>query len=368
MGPKSKSAAANPFRHVLDPIEARLDALDAAIRDIHPDYSNRILDRMTELEETCREHAHRVMRCIDNQKKDLVESADRVSNHVEIAVCDLERRTAKAIERFEEVTQRHQTDAKALRCELGELKTIIDSSSEHLAKEREQCERILEDARQILSGLEDKVEVPENIEYRNIAKERLHCEQVLADARHLLSNMNINHRMPVSQHSEVETDDFRAAQRILMSQARFATSDVMAHVIRRAQSTAASRSPSRRASRETSPARSVISDHAADMNYSAGAVRGRVASCHFAERSYRGRSSHTEFFDSAPTNVMSVAHTQYDNTDTVSQPTLMMGIRYTPEGLHLPPVIPSVQATGSVMSVHEHCFNPQQEPSDSLGH
>ena len=146
MGTKSKSAAANPFRQVLEPFEARLDALDAAIREIHPDYSNRILDRMTYLEERCREHAHRVMRCIDNQKKDLIESADKVSNHVEHAVCDLERRTSTAIERFEEVTHRHQTDAKALRCELDELKAIIDSSSEHLAEERQNCEELLEDA------------------------------------------------------------------------------------------------------------------------------------------------------------------------------------------------------------------------------
>ena len=335
MGPKIKSAAANPLRHVLEPIEARLDALDAAIREIHPDYSNRILDRMTYLEELCREHAHRVMKCIDNQKKDLIDSANNVSNHVVHAVSDLERRTSAAIERFEEVTHRHQTDAKALRCELGELKEIIDSSSEHLAEERQKCQQLLEDARQLLSTLEDNVK----------------------DARHLLSDLNNNCQLSESRNSEVGTnDDFRIVQRNLMSQARVATS--MAHVIRRAQSAAASRSPSRGASRETSPARSVLSDNAAsDIAYAAGGIRRRVSCGHLSGQNCRGRSIDSSFLHAASMSVIPAEQHQFDHAGAVLHP-------LKPQCLQLPPVIPSFQAGGVVACMPEQRVHSEEARND----
>jgi hypothetical protein len=139
MPAKSKSAAAdgNPFRRVLAPIEERLDALDAAIRDIHPFYSQRALDRMAYLEEHCREHANRVLGVVFNQKADLVLQVEKANE----AVCDLERKTSNAIKLLEEATQRHQADAKVVRCELGQLKAIIDSQSERLVEERRQSLR-----------------------------------------------------------------------------------------------------------------------------------------------------------------------------------------------------------------------------------
>ena len=172
--------------------------------------------------------------------------------------------------------------------------------------------------------------------------------------------------MPESQHSEVGTDDFRTAQRILMYQARFATSDVMAHVIRRAPSTAASRSPSRRASRATSPARSVSSDHAADMKYTAGGVRGHVSTGNLAGRSCRGSSSDSSVLESAPITVMPVAHPQLDNAGTILNPTSFMGVPLTAEGLQLPPFLPAMQATGLVMGLPQQPVYPEEEPNDSL--
>ena len=350
MAPKSKSAASNPFRSVLDPIEARIDALDRAIREVHPDYSARILDRMTELEALCREHAHRVMRCIDNQKKDLMQSADKVFNFVDHALCDLEKRTATAIERFEEITQRHQTDAKALRRELGELKEIIDSSSACLAEERKNCEQLLEDARQLLSTMEDSVVTHESSQRISCAKERLQCEQLLKDARLVLSDLNSNCPLSAHRNTELGTNDFLIAQRKLISEARDATSDGIAHVIRRAQSAAASRSPSRRASRETSPARSVVSDKtASDTAFAASGVRCRVSRGNLSGHHCRGRSSDSSFRHAAPMSVIPDAQPHFDNVG---------GGEYTQPCLQLPPVIPSVPVGGLVVCVTQQAVHP----------
>ena len=76
MPPKSK-AKVNPFQRVLGPIEDRLDVLDAAIRELHPEYSTRILDRMAYLEDLCREHVNRVLGMINNNKPELVANVDK---------------------------------------------------------------------------------------------------------------------------------------------------------------------------------------------------------------------------------------------------------------------------------------------------
>ena len=314
MGPKSKSAAANPFRLIIEPFEARLDALDAAVREIHPQYSDRILDRMSELEGTCRDHANRVMMCIDNQKKDMIAAANNVSKHVEHAVSDLEKRTAAAIERFHEVAHRHQTDAKALRCELGGLKELLDASSVNIAEERQNCQQLLEDARQLLSTLEENVK----------------------DARHLLSDVSKTRQLIESETSEVgTTHDFRITQMKLMSEARTAPS--MAGVIRKAQSAAASRSPSKGVSREPSPARSGLSDNAAsDLSYAGGRVRRRVSCGHLSEQTRRGRSIDVSSLHAAPMSLILPEQPQVDHGGATSNP-------FMPQRLHLPPVLPSVQ-------------------------
>ena len=57
----------NPLRRALRPVHERLDALEAAIGDINPDYANRTLDYMRELEATTRSHANKVLDCLHNQ-------------------------------------------------------------------------------------------------------------------------------------------------------------------------------------------------------------------------------------------------------------------------------------------------------------
>ena len=156
MPPKSRGKV-NPFQRVLGPIEERLDFLDAAIRELHPEYSSRILDRMAYLEDLCRQHVNRVLGVINNKKAELVAKVDKVTKGLSFVVDVLEGKTAKSIKSMEDATQRHHADAKAVRRELGELKSIIDAQSERLVQERRACERLLEDTRELASSLEDDV-------------------------------------------------------------------------------------------------------------------------------------------------------------------------------------------------------------------
>ena len=156
MPPRSRGKV-NPFQRVLGPIEERLDFLDAAIRELHPEYSSRILDRMAYLEDLCRQHVHRVLGVINNKKAELVAKVDKVTTGLSVVVDVLEGKTAKSIKSMEDATQRHHADAKAVRRELGELKSIIDAQSERLVQERRACERLLEDTRELVSSLEDDV-------------------------------------------------------------------------------------------------------------------------------------------------------------------------------------------------------------------
>ena len=66
-----------------------MDALDAGLRDVHPDHSRRILDRMAELEQTCRSHVNMVLKVVDNQRQALqtmVTRAERRGDVICLAV------------------------------------------------------------------------------------------------------------------------------------------------------------------------------------------------------------------------------------------------------------------------------------------
>ena len=111
------------------------------------------------MEEHCREQVERIVQVMKHQKAALVEHVNKVCEDLTAFVEDLEGRTAQSIRSMEHATQRHHADAKALRRELGALESIIDTQSEQLVKERRCCEQLLDDARQLVSGLEDKVMV-----------------------------------------------------------------------------------------------------------------------------------------------------------------------------------------------------------------
>ena len=238
MAPKNTSES-NPFRRALAPIEARLHALETSIGGLHPDYKDRILNKMTRIEEHCREQIERIVQVMKHQKTALVEHVSKVSEDLTMFVEGLEDRTAQAIRNMEHATQRHHADAKALRRELGALESVIDTQSAQLVKERHCCERLLNDARQLVSDMEDKV----------ITHQKAHTD---TDAGKDVVGHTWHHEQP---------EDFRTAQEALMRAALKADSEAeTSTVIQRAQKTAASRSPSRRPSRASSPACSVISE------------------------------------------------------------------------------------------------------------
>ena len=236
MAPKSTSES-NPFRRALAPIEARLHALETSIGGLHPDYKARILNRMTRIEEHCHEHIERIVQVMKQQKAALVEHVSKVTEDLTVFVADLEDKTAQAIRSMEHATQRHHADAKALRRELGALESVIDTQSAQLVKERRCCEQLLADARQLVSDLEDKAIIHQNVHTGTGAGKDV-----------------VGH----TWHQE-QPEDFRTAQEALIRDAQREDSKTST-LIKRAQKTAASRSPSRRPSRASSPACSVISE------------------------------------------------------------------------------------------------------------
>ena len=144
MGHTGKGKGASALQGLLLPIHQRLDALDAAIRDVHPDYRARVLDRMVEIEECCRNHANKVFEIANNQKVALgtvVHKATQAQTQVEFA-----------IERLASATSRHQEEAKALRSELGALKELVDEQSKRLEEERLQCESALDSFKELLAN------------------------------------------------------------------------------------------------------------------------------------------------------------------------------------------------------------------------
>ena len=143
MGRGGTGRGASALQGLLLPIHQRLDALDAAIRDVHPDYSTRVLDRMVEIEECCRNHANKVFEVANNQKVALgtvVHKATQAQAQVELA-----------IERMASATSRHQEEAKSLRSELGALRELVDEQSKRLEEERLQCESALERFKELLA-------------------------------------------------------------------------------------------------------------------------------------------------------------------------------------------------------------------------
>ena len=153
--------------------------------------------------------------------------------------------------------------------------------------------------------------------------------------------------------NQAQPEEVHVAQRALMVQARRATSeDERSTITRRAQRTAASRSPSRRRSRATSPARSVASEH--DVPYQCGGAWGHGSSSMSYPGCYPDSSGMAGVVNVMPAMAMPMTHDQF-------QPELM-------GGLQLPPVIPAVQA--SIVSTGEPAglpFGGAQSGAQSSG-
>jgi hypothetical protein len=134
----------NPMRRLVQPIEERMDALDAAIRDIHPDYAERVLSRMAELESTTRQHANKVFQVLHNQ-----------TTAMEASVAKAETAAHRVSSHLQQAAERHHREAAALRAELGELKKLLDEQSAECQKHSEACRAALESMKTLSAEMDD---------------------------------------------------------------------------------------------------------------------------------------------------------------------------------------------------------------------
>ena len=205
-----------------------MEVVDSAVSDVHPETDGVRLDRMTELEELCRSHSNNVMKVMDNQRQAVdaaVESAQR-------KVTGLEDRVARCTDTLESASERHRADGQALRIDLHNLKDLIDKSHEKIVEERGQCRRLLEEARQVLSDAEDRVQ-----------PELQSLQQPVA----ALDPLGLHGVQPQvePQHQHRGRSHFRSAQRRLESMARSSSGsrESMRSILAQAQVTARARSP-----------------------------------------------------------------------------------------------------------------------------
>ena len=158
----------------LQDLEARIEALDIAVQEVHPQYANRILDRMVEIEKHARRQANQVFQILEAQRKELKIAYDVGEN---------------SIKRLNEAAERHQNEAGALRKELWVLKEGIDrqhyESTENLQRMKAMAKQAIQDIDQQKSLLE----AAEAAEQRLIKVETMlqHAEKALRKFKNLES-------------------------------------------------------------------------------------------------------------------------------------------------------------------------------------
>ena len=116
-----KGAGANIAQRLRD-IEERLDSLHCAIRELHPEFSRRIVARLEELEVTCRGHANAVFQVLASQRA-----------AVEAVVSKASTAADEACARLAAAADRHQQQGAELRREMVPLKELIEERSAQCA-------------------------------------------------------------------------------------------------------------------------------------------------------------------------------------------------------------------------------------------
>ena len=118
-------------------LELRIESLDVAVREIHPDYVPGIIARTTELENLCREHVNSTCRVLENQRRG-----------VETVVKEAEARAESAVASLMKAANRHHEEAHNLRAELVPFKEMVDKQSQesesNLAKMKDLFEHSIE--------------------------------------------------------------------------------------------------------------------------------------------------------------------------------------------------------------------------------
>ena len=100
-------------------LELRIESLDVAVREIHPDYVPGIIARTTELEKLCREHVNSTCRVLENQRLG-----------VKTVVKEAEARAESAVASLMKAANRHHEEAHNLRAELVPFKEMVDRQSQ----------------------------------------------------------------------------------------------------------------------------------------------------------------------------------------------------------------------------------------------
>ena len=115
-------------------IECHLDSLDAAVQELHPEYSSHIVMRVTELEDKRRSHASSVFKVLNNQRLG-----------VETAAMKASKTAADACARLDQASQRHELQAAMLRREVGSIKDMVDLKSEQCARDLANMELLVKE-------------------------------------------------------------------------------------------------------------------------------------------------------------------------------------------------------------------------------
>ena len=149
MPPKGRGHGTTLAQRLQD-IEERIESLDAAVRDVHPGYAERVLARMAELEQLCRGHANQVFAIMHCRQEIFRAELARAQEEGE-----------EAIARMNEAAQRHQHDAAALRRELGVLKESIDNQHAQSTADLQKMEAL---AHQAIEDIEQQKLLMETVE------------------------------------------------------------------------------------------------------------------------------------------------------------------------------------------------------------
>ena len=232
-------AVLEPLRRRLDSLDARVDTLDGAIREVHPTYSGRILDRMHELEKVSREHCNQLLGILKSYKEDLGNLESKTRFGCEASVVKAEA----SMLRLNQATERHCADAAALRQELGSLKTALDSHSEEIEDSKREAEAMLEEAKALAQRAAA-------VGQQQSAAAASAATQPLGQLVGTVPGTAPARGRPLSDSQRHQ--DFKSGQVRVLRRSRSMSADSLglAEVVRDAQQLALSRSPS--ASREAS--------------------------------------------------------------------------------------------------------------------
>ena len=126
---QGQGAAAPTIAERMIEVEHRLDSLDNAIREVHPEYAGPIVRRCEELEATVRDHANRTMEILRTYDGRVHAMGRQVTRDAEDAIL-----------RLKMAADRHQSEGAILRKEWGGIKEDVDARSLQIEQDMAQMQ------------------------------------------------------------------------------------------------------------------------------------------------------------------------------------------------------------------------------------